>query len=142
MQRSGFLNIFSSGGAVSSKANGDAIGGWPFRKWLALGLFLLVLVLQYQLWWGTGGWFEWQAVEKRVAAQEAVNAPLRDRNARLAAEVTDLKQGLDAIEERARSDMGMVRADEQFFWVPGVAIEPQLIEINAGLVAPVQEASQ
>lgn len=121
---------------MSSEANGNVTSGWPFRKWLALGLFLLLLLLQYQLWWGTGGWFDLQAVEKRVAAQEAENVPMRDRNARLAAEVTDLKQGLDAIEERARSDMGMVRADEQFFWVPGVAIEPQLIEINAGLVAP------
>jgi cell division protein FtsB len=127
---------------VSSEANGNATGSWPFRKWLALGLFLLLLMLQYQLWWGTGGWLDLQTVEKRVATQEAVNAPLRDRNVRLAAEVTDLKQGLDAIEERARSDMGMVRADEQFFWVPGVAIEPQLIEINAGLVAPVKAASQ
>jgi cell division protein FtsB len=46
---------------------------------------------------------------------------MRERNARLAAEVRDLKTGLDAVEERARSDMGMVRADEQFFWVPGVS---------------------
>jgi cell division protein FtsB len=66
---------------------------------------------------------------------------MRERNARLAAEVTDLKNGLDAIEERARSDMGMVRTDEQFFWVPGVAIEKELIGINAGLVAP-QEPPQ
>ncbi|MYL23248.1 cell division protein FtsB [Halomonas alkaliantarctica] len=116
--------------------------GWPFRKWLAVGLTLLLLLLQYQLWWGTGGWYDLQAVEARVATQEAINAPLRDRNARLAAEVTDLKQGLAAIEERARSDMGMVRADEQFFWVPGVAIEPELVEINAGLVAPVAELSE
>ena len=82
-----------------------------------------------------------QNVEQRVAEQEAANVPMRERNARLAAEVTDLKTGLDAIEERARSDMGMVRTDEQFFWVPGVAIEAELIGINAGLVAP-QEPQQ
>ena len=79
-----------------------------------------------------------QIVEQRVTAQEEANLPMRERNARLAAEVTDLKTGLDAIEERARSDMGMVRSDEQFFWVPGVAITTELIGINAGLVVQPQ----
>ncbi|HBA00436.1 cell division protein FtsB [Halomonas sp. CnH100-B] len=105
------------------------------HKWL-VGLLLAVLgLLQYQLWLGNGGWQDLQQVERRVAIQEAANDPLRERNARLAAEVTDLKTGLDAIEERARSDMGMVRTDEQFFWVPGVAIENELVGIHAGLVA-------
>ncbi|GGC87867.1 cell division protein FtsB [Vreelandella lutescens] len=105
------------------------------HKWL-VGLLLAVLgLLQYQLWLGNGGWRDLQQVEQRVAVQEADNGPLRERNARLAAEVTDLKTGLDAIEERARSDMGMVRTDEQFFWVPGVAIENELIGIHAGMVS-------
>lgn len=105
------------------------------HKWL-VGLLLAVLgLMQYHLWLGNGGWQDLQQVEKRVAIQEADNGPLRERNARLAAEVTDLKTGLDAIEERARSDMGMVRTDEQFFWVPGVAIENELIGIHAGMVS-------
>ncbi|SER80575.1 cell division protein FtsB [Vreelandella subterranea] len=101
------------------------------RRWLLIALLLVLGMLQYQLWLGDGGWLDLQRLEQRVAAQEAENVPLRERNARMAAEVTDLKGGLDAIEERARSDMGMVRTDEQFFWVPGVAIEEELIGINA-----------
>lgn len=111
------------------------------RKWLVMTLLAVLALFQYELWLGSGGWRDLQQVEQRVAVQEAANVPMRERNARLAAEVTDLKNGLDAIEERARSDMGMVRTDEQFFWVPGVAIENELLGINAGLVAP-QEPPQ
>lgn len=111
------------------------------RKWLVLTLLAVFALLQYELWLGNGGWRDLQHVEQRVAVQEAANGPMRERNSRLAAEVTDLKTGLDAIEERARSDMGMVRTDEQFFWVPGVAIQNELIGINAGLVTP-QEPPQ
>ncbi|MFG6667203.1 cell division protein FtsB [Halomonas sp. HNIBRBA4712] len=103
------------------------------HRWLVIALLGVLGLLQYQLWLGSGGWQDLQRVEQRVAVQEAANAPMRERNARLAAEVTDLKTGLDAIEERARSDMGMVRSDEQFFWVPGVAIENELIGLNATL---------
>lgn len=93
-------------------------------KWLAVVLVVLLALLQYRLWLGVGGVRDLAEVRERVAALDEENKPLRDRNARLAAEVMDLKTGLDAIEERARSDIGMVRADEQFFWVPGVAVEP------------------
>ncbi|MDR5891329.1 cell division protein FtsB [Halomonas mongoliensis] len=92
-------------------------------KWLAIVLLVLLALLQYRLWLGEGGVRDLGEVRERVAALEAANKPLRDRNARLAAEVLDLKTGLDAIEERGRSDIGMVRADEHFFWVPGVAVE-------------------
>lgn len=104
------------------------------HKWLVITLLAVLALLQYELWLGSGGWRDLQNVEQRVAVQEAANVPMRERNARLAAEVMDLKTGLDAIEERARSDMGMVRTDEQFFWVPGVAIETELMGINAGLI--------
>ncbi|WP_447556601.1 cell division protein FtsB [Vreelandella sp. EE22] len=104
------------------------------HRWLVMALAGVLGFLQYQLWLGSGGWQDLQRVEQRVAVQEAANVPMRERNARLAAEVTDLKTGLDAIEERARSDMGMVRSDEQFFWVPGVAIQSELIGLNAALV--------
>ncbi|ATH76376.1 MULTISPECIES: cell division protein FtsB [Halomonadaceae] len=105
------------------------------HRWLLVILLAVLGLMQYQLWLGNGGWRDLQRVEERVAEQEAANQPLRERNARLAAEVTDLKTGLAAIEERARSDMGMVRSDEQFFWVPGVAIENELLGIHAGLIA-------
>ncbi|MFG6138264.1 MULTISPECIES: cell division protein FtsB [Halomonas] len=87
-------------------------------KWLAIVLIALQALLQYRLWLGEGGLRELAEVRQRVDRLEAENAPLRARNERLAAEVVDLKNGLDAIEERARSDIGMVRRDEQFFWVP------------------------
>ncbi|MDR5865565.1 cell division protein FtsB [Halomonas koreensis] len=87
-------------------------------KWLAIVLIALQALLQYRLWFGEGGVRELAEVRQRVARLEAENAPLRARNARLAAEVVDLKNGLDAIEERARSDIGMVRRDEQFYWIP------------------------
>ncbi len=114
-------------------------------KWLAIVLILLLALLQYRLWLGEGGMRELSEVRQRVADLEAQNQPLRARNARLAAEVVDLKTGLDAIEERARSDIGMVRTDEQFFWVPGVAVEANSLEVNADLVgmpAPGAETKQ
>lgn len=92
-------------------------------KWLAIALLLLLALLQYRLWFGDGGIHELREIQERVASLDTANKPLRDRNERLAAEVVDLKTGLDAIEERARSDIGMVRTDEQFYWVPGVVIE-------------------
>ncbi|KPQ20758.1 MULTISPECIES: cell division protein FtsB [unclassified Halomonas] len=112
------------------------------RRWLLFALLLVLGVLQYQLWLGDGGWRDLQQLEQRVAVQEAENVPLRERNARMAAEVTDLKNGLDAVEERARSDMGMVRTDEQFFWVPGVAIEEELIGINASTVVSPEQPDE
>ena len=114
-------------------------------KWLAIVLTLLIALLQYRLWFGESGRRELAEVRQRVAVLEGENQPLRDRNARLAAEVVDLKTGLDAIEERARSDIGMVRTDEQFFWVPGVAVDITGLEVNAELVgmpAPGAEGHQ
>ena len=68
-------------------------------KTLAIVLLALLALLQYRLWLGQGGVMEMNEVSGRVAALEAENQPLRDRNARLSAEVVDLKTGLDAIEE-------------------------------------------
>jgi cell division protein FtsB len=101
-------------------------------KWLAIVLVVLVALLQYRLWLGQGGVRELQEIRQRVAVLEEENRPLRDRNASLAAEVVDLKTGLDAIEERARSDLGMVRTDEQFFWVPGVVVDVTRPQASAG----------
>ncbi|PMR73392.1 cell division protein FtsB [Billgrantia endophytica] len=101
-------------------------------KWLAIALAVLLALLQYRLWFGDGGVQELREIRDRVAVLNAANKPLRDRNARLGAEVVDLKTGLDAIEERARSDIGMVRTDEHFYWVPGVVIEAGIQGADTG----------
>ncbi|WP_052383899.1 cell division protein FtsB [Litchfieldella xinjiangensis] len=100
-------------------------------KWLAIVLVALLGLLQYRLWFGEGGLQELAQIRARADALEEENSPLRARNQRLAAEVVDLKNGLDAIEERARSDIGMVREDEHFYWVPGVAAEAAIVEQQA-----------
>ncbi|MDX1592729.1 MAG: cell division protein FtsB [Gammaproteobacteria bacterium] len=78
-------------------------------------LVLLLLVLQFKLWFGDGGLLEVRKLREEIAAQQAENEELRERNAALEAEVTDLKQGLAAIEERARSELGMVVRGETFY---------------------------
>lgn len=86
-------------------------------KWLTLALVALVALIQYPLWLGKGGWLRVREVDQQIAAQREVNTRLKVRNEALDAEVRDLKQGLEAIEERARSELGMVRQDEIFFQV-------------------------
>jgi len=77
-------------------------------------LILLTLAIQYPLWWGKGSWARVNELEQRVAGQEQQNEALVARNNALAAEVQDLKSGSDAIEERARSELGMVREGDVF----------------------------
>ena len=77
----------------------------------------LILLIQYPLWLGKGGWLRAWDVERQLEAQRAKNAQLEARNAGLAAEVRDLKTGTDALEERARYELGMVRHDEVFFQI-------------------------
>ena len=79
----------------------------------------LILAIQFPLWLGKGGWMRVWDVDQQLSAQNAKNDGLEMRNAALAAEVKDLKQGSDAIEERARYELGMVKNDEVFFQVPG-----------------------
>ena len=82
-------------------------------------LVALILAIQLPLWLGKGGWLRVWDVDRQVAVQTAKNERLEVRNSALAAEVKDLKQGFDAIEERARLELGMVKNDEVFFQVPG-----------------------
>lgn len=91
-------------------------------RWLLLLLLLLLVALQYQLWF-RGGMDEVWELEKALEVQRAENARLRARNEALAAEVEDLKTGRDAIEERARSELGMVKEGERLIQVaePGRA---------------------
>ena len=86
-------------------------------KALAVILGALILAIQHPLWLGKGGWLRVWDVDQQVAAQNMKNGGLEVRNAALAAEVKDLKQGSDAIEERARYELGMVKGDEVFFQV-------------------------
>ncbi len=89
-------------------------------RWLAAGLLLLVLLLQTRLWWGDGSIPEMLRLQAAVNEQKAENAELDERNRALAADVADLRNGLEGIEERARRDLGMIGEDEHFYRV----IEP------------------
>ena len=80
-------------------------------------LVILLVYMQYRLWMGDGGLLELWNVHQEVEAQRDENARLRERNEALDAQVLDLKQGLDAIEERAREDMGMVKQGETFYQI-------------------------
>lgn len=77
----------------------------------------LLVVLQYQLWLGSGGIREAWRLEQVVTAQRQENETLRQRNDALEAEVRDLKSGLEAVEERARRELGMIRGGEVFYQV-------------------------
>ena len=77
----------------------------------------LIALLQYPLWLGKGGWLRVWEIDRQVTAQKESNAKLRARNDALDAEVRDLKQGYDAIEERARYELGMIKQDEIFFHI-------------------------
>ena len=86
-------------------------------KVLALALVTLIVLLQYPLWLGKGSWLRVWEVDQQLRAQQDTSRKLQVRNAALDAEVRDLKQGLEALEERARSELGMVKHDEIFFQI-------------------------
>ena len=89
-------------------------------KALAYTLAALLVALQYPLWLGKGGWLRAWDMNRQLEVQHAKNKQLETRNAGFAAEVRDLKQGTEAIEERARYELGMIRPDEVFYQiVPG-----------------------
>lgn len=94
---------------------------------LFLVLFALVGLIQYPLWVGKGGWFKVWDLQKQLAEQRETNDGLRARNNALDAEVHDLQSGTGAIEERARSELGMMRDGEIF-----VQILPQNTAPPAG----------
>lgn len=86
-------------------------------RWLLLILLVLCVVLQIKLWAGQGGRADVNRLRDRVEQQEAENTRLEQRNDALAADVEDLKSGTDAIEERARGELGMVKPGEIFYQV-------------------------
>jgi len=87
-------------------------------RWLSVALVALVVLLQYPLWLGKGGWLRVWDVDRQLQRQKESNKKLEVRNAGLDAEVRDLKQGYEAIEERARFELGMIKQDEVFVQVP------------------------
>ncbi|MGB5474487.1 MAG: cell division protein FtsB [Gammaproteobacteria bacterium] len=86
-------------------------------KKVVIVLLLLLVYLQYRLWFGDGSLQEVWQLHREVEAQREENLLLRERNDALDAEVLDLQQGLDAIEERAREDLGMVKEGETFYQI-------------------------
>lgn len=86
----------------------------PLRVLLAV--FIVMLVgLQYRLWFAEGGWFNNQQLERRVKKQNLSNRHLSEQNQLLAEDILALKQGYDEVEARARENYGMVKKDETFF---------------------------
>ncbi|QNM98743.1 cell division protein FtsB [Chitinimonas koreensis] len=84
---------------------------------LAVLLAVFIVLLQWPLWIGKGSWLKVWQIEAQMVEQQGQNDRLTARNAALDAEVRDLKTGTDAIEERARNELGMVRQDEVFFQI-------------------------
>ena len=86
-------------------------------KALTLIFVILIALLQYPLWLGKGSWLRVWNVNQQIDEQKDKNAAFKQRNETLNAEVRDLKQGNAAIEERARSELGMIKQDEVFYQV-------------------------
>lgn len=87
-------------------------------RWPTLILLALIALLQYPLWWGKGGWYRVWDVRTQLSEQREVNQSLEQRNAAMDAEVRDLKGGYDAIEERGRYELGLIKPGEIFVQVP------------------------
>jgi cell division protein FtsB len=111
-------------------------------KWLAVALFAALLLLQYRLWLSNDGVSEVLRLRGAVAARQADNARVSERNRQLAAEVRDLKQGYTALEERARSDLGMIAGNESFYQVvPQKAAAPAATPLPAPAPNPQRTAA-
>ncbi len=87
-------------------------------NWPTLVLVVIIALLQYPLWLGKGGWLRVWDYDRQLQAQRDVNQKLEQRNAALDADVRDLKSGYEAIEERARYELGMIKEGEIFVQVP------------------------
>lgn len=94
-------------------------------RWLAILFGVLILALQYPMWFGKGGWLQVHETDRQLGVQREANAKLKLRNEALDADVRDLKTGSEAIEERARSELGMIKPDEVFFQVQPQGVAPK-----------------
>jgi cell division protein FtsB len=88
------------------------------RHWPALLLVALIAALQYPLWFDKGGWLQAWEAGRALDAQRELNTRLEARNAALDADVKDLKTGFDAVEERARTELGLIKPGEVFVQIP------------------------
>ncbi len=86
-------------------------------KWLAIALGVVIAILQYRLWLSDSGVHDLARMRDAVSQQQSQNATLVERNRELAAEVRDLKTGMAALEERARSELGMIARNETYYQV-------------------------
>ncbi len=111
---------------VSKLAISEAVGVLPAAivkpvglamKWIIATLVVIFLALQYRLWVGPGSMAEVNRLQQAIDVQKTENKKTSERNAALDAEVKDLKQGVEAIEERARSELGMIKQDETFYQI-------------------------
>ena len=105
-------------------------------RYLAWIFFLLIAALQYPMWLGKGGWLQVREYDRQVGLQRDTNAKLIQRNDALEADVRDLKTGYEAIEERARSELGMIGGSETFYQV--VPVKPA----SPGGEAPTRTAAR
>ena len=103
---------------------------------LAIVLAALLIAIQWPLWSGKGGWLRVWDLDRQLLAQRGVNGALNARNAELAAEVASLREGREAIEERARHELNMVRDGEVFFQL--VTPKPESV-LNANPRSPITE---
>ena len=81
-------------------------------RWVTIALAVLLLLVQADLWLGRGSLPQVWKLQRDLAAQQQTNERARERNARVTAEVTDLKEGLEMVEDKARSELGMIKPDE------------------------------
>ena len=84
-------------------------------KWLTVILITLLVLLQYRLWFGKNSVPDLLAMQQEVTEQSLQNANLNQRNSLLKADISDLKIGLDAVEERARNELGLIKQGETFY---------------------------
>ena len=94
---------------------------------------LIIAILQFRFWFGEGGYFPHQALTQQIKQQAEINTELKERNRILAAEVFDLKNGTEAIEEHARLDLGLVKPNETFVQMSTISThyKPIYIDPNA-----------
>ena len=96
-------------------------------RWPTLFFLILLAALQYPLWIGRGSWTQVNEAEAQLTALRESNAKLEQRNAEMAAEVKDLKTGYDAIEDKARFELGLIKPGEMYVQIPDspVGISPK-----------------
>src|SRR5206468_9974392 len=113
---------------------------FAFMRIITLALAALLLLIQYPLWLGKGGWLTVADLESQVATSRAKTDQLKARNAKLESEVSDLKNGTEAVEERARYELGMIKQNEIFVQVLKKDEKPAVMMTQPPPPSPSREA--